>query len=77
MGDYYGRAKQFSMYGEGAEKRCLRLAVLHPMLLHGFYDFCLSTGSDIFGIIFFVYVIVLDILAFRSIKKMASGDIRL
>jgi RsiW-degrading membrane proteinase PrsW (M82 family) len=77
MGNYYGMAKQFSMYGEGREKKYLILAVLHPMLMHGFYDFCLSTGSDIFGIIFFIYVIVLDIFAFRSIKKMASGDIRL
>lgn len=77
MGDYYGMAKQFSRYEDGSEKRCLRLAVLHPMLLHGFYDFCLSTGSDIFGIIFFIYVIVLDILAYKSIKKMASGDIKL
>jgi RsiW-degrading membrane proteinase PrsW (M82 family) len=78
MGYYYGLAKKCHIIGDLAgEKRFLAMAVIHPMLLHGFFDFCLTTGYDIMIIIFFVYVIILDVIAFRKIKKLAREDMML
>lgn len=78
MGYYYGMAKQYSLAGEKeGEKRFLRKALLHSMLLHGFYDFCLSTGYDIFMLVFFVYVIIIDVRAYKAIKRMAAQDHRM
>jgi len=78
MGYYYGMAKQYNMAGDrDGEKRYLRKAVTQPMLLHGFYDFCLSTGYDIFILVFFVYVVLLDIRAYRAIKRLAESDYRM
>lgn len=78
MGYYYGFAKQCNLQDDIVqEKSYLRKAVLHPMLLHGFYDFCLSTGNDMLILVFLVYVIVLDILAFKKIRKMAREDYKL
>ncbi len=78
MGCYYGMAKQYDLAGrpDGA-RSYLRKALLQPVLLHGFYDFCLSTGYDIFIIVFFIYVIILDIRAYRAIKKMAKDDYKM
>ncbi|MBR0409686.1 MAG: PrsW family intramembrane metalloprotease [Eubacterium sp.] len=78
MGYYYGMAKQYSLAGDVAgEKRFLRKAIFQPLLLHGFYDFCLSTGYDIFILVFFVYIIILDVKAYRRIKKLAAEDYRM
>ena len=78
MGYYYGLAKKCSMNGDRAgEKRFLTLAVLHPMLLHGFFDFSITIGSEIMVIVFFIYVLVIDIIAFRKIRKLAREDQRL
>lgn len=75
MGYHYGLAKRYEQMGDEANKsRHLRLSILTPVLLHGLYDFCLSTGYDILILVFFVYVIILDIMAFRSIKNMAAQD---
>ncbi|MBQ9156751.1 MAG: PrsW family intramembrane metalloprotease [Eubacterium sp.] len=78
MGYYYGMAKQYSLAGDRSRtKQYLLRAVVHPMLLHGFYDFCLSTQSDIMMIIFFAYVIILDVRAYRGIKRLAAEDYRM
>ena len=42
--------------------------------MHGFYDFCLSTDSGIFLIIFFAFEIVVTILAIRKVWKMSKKD---
>jgi len=78
MGIYYGEAK----YCEAREdkrgkKKNLRLAVFMPLLMHGFFDFCLSTDSDLLLVVFFVYIICVDIVCFKKIKKYSSEDARL
>jgi RsiW-degrading membrane proteinase PrsW (M82 family) len=75
MGFYYGTAKMHNLMGhKAAEKSFLRRTVFHPMLLHGFYDFCLFTNNNIMLIIFFIYVIILDIIAFNKVRKLARED---
>ena len=76
MGHYYGEAKFAEVKGlQSSKSRNLILAVLVPTLIHGFYDFALSTESGWITIIFIIYVIVLDVIAFRSIRKFSNEDI--
>ena len=76
MGHYYGEAKFAEVKGlESSKSRNLILAILVPTLIHGFYDFALSTQSGLITIIFIIYVIALDVIAFRSIRKFSNEDI--
>lgn len=75
MGHYYGIAKQESNKGnEEAMKKNLILAFVVPVILHGVYDFTAS-GMDVLStLIFFAFVIVVDIIAYRNVKKYAAED---
>lgn len=78
MGHYYGEAKMAQVRGySGAEKRNHFFSLFVPMMLHGFYDFAASSENDVITVIFFVYVIVLDIIAFRSVRKFSREDMPL
>lgn len=78
MGIYYGQAKLHDFRGEKkACKRNLFLAVFMPLLMHGFFDFCLSADSALLIVIFFIYIIAVDIIMFRKIKKYSSEDTRI
>ena len=75
MGFYYGLAKKAEMRMDSAGmKRYLRLSLIVPVLLHGFYDFCLSVGNDWFLAVFFVFFILLVIFAFRKVKRLSAED---
>lgn len=75
MGHYYGQAK-FAEYQHDWSRMHLYnvLSVLIPMILHGFYDFCASSQDTTLSIIFYVYVIILDIFAFLSVKRYSKQD---
>ncbi|MCR4903186.1 MAG: PrsW family intramembrane metalloprotease [Butyrivibrio sp.] len=76
MGHFYGEAKLAYHRGNlRKSKRGLRLALIVPVIIHGFYDFCLSVESDLLILIFFVYIIVLDIVAFIKVRKYAKEDV--
>ena len=78
MGHYYGEAKLGDVRNiPEYRSRNLLFALLLPTLIHGFYDFALSAESGIFTLIFIVYVIVLDIIAIRSIRRFSREDISL
>ena len=75
MGCYYGYAKFAESRGDiRRRKHYMRLALIIPILTHGFYDFCLSTGYDAFIIVFLVYDIAITIHAFRLMKKLSETD---
>ncbi len=75
MGYFYGRAKAAQMAGDRRAMRGnLRAALWAPVLLHGFYDFCLETESGLFTIIFIVFDIALTVFAIRRIKKLSRSD---
>ena len=75
MGYYYGQAKYAEKHGNMQEcKRNLQLAYLIPLILHGFYDFVLSTDFDLLFILFIIYVIWLDIRAYRKVKNSSVND---
>lgn len=75
MGYYLGFAKTAELDGDKAAlKKWNRLSLLVPMLIHGFYDFSLYTGSGTLVLLSLLMVIVLTIRAFLSIKKVARED---
>ena len=77
MGHYYGLAKMAEADGnEAAKKRLLRRALWVPVLLHGFYDFTASSGNEVMTIVFFAFIIFLDVVAIRQIKDYSRGDTR-
>lgn len=75
MGFYYGMAKYHANRGDRQKERLNQfLSIFVPLLLHGFYDFCASSESEISTAVFFIFIIILDIVAFRVIRKMARND---
>ena len=73
MGHYYGLEKTYVVRGMVNEAKNAKLmGLLIPILIHGFYDFAASIGSDTFVYIWLVFVVVMDIVAIRSIKKYSS-----
>lgn len=76
MGHFYGEARYaYSRYREGEAKLKLVLALVVPVLIHGFYDFCLSVESTVLILIFYVYIILLDIFAFIKVRRYAKEDV--
>ena len=75
MGYFYGLAKRCDIAGKrGACRRNLRRALWVPVLIHGFYDLCLSAGDETFIIIFFVFEIIVTVWAFRTVRKLSKED---
>ena len=75
MGLFYSRAKFYSAYGNkiraGANKL---LSFVVPVLLHGYYDYCLMMPSDTLIYCFFFFVVIVDIISFRVVKKQSRND---
>ena len=72
MGYYYGRAKSHEVKGDYAAMQTdLSYAVIVPVALHGLYDFLIASHHT--GL-FFLYAIILDIVAFRSVVRYARED---
>lgn len=75
MGCYYGLAKHASAVGDVRKCRVnLVKALVIPVLLHGFYDFCLNTGSGVFVLIFFLFDIAMVIVTIWRFVKLSSRD---
>ena len=75
MGAFYGLAKRYDNFGdEYRSRRCRRLAVLVPVLLHGTYDFIATYEYDGYAWIFVVFVVLLFAAAYRMIKKLSRDD---
>ena len=73
MGYYYGLAKQSEINKrKDLVRKNLFLSLFVPIMSHGFYDYALFTENIIFMILFFIFVILLYILAFRRIIKLSK-----
>ena len=75
MGTWYGLAKRRQGAGDlaGAAK-FRRTALIVPMLLHGFYDFCATYQDSVMGLVFLVFVIAMFVTANRLVKRMSAND---
>ena len=75
MGLYYGEAKLASVRGDEVLSRYMMKKAYHiPVLLHGFYDFVLSTEYDFMIIVFYAYIIILYRYAKKRIRAAAMAD---
>ncbi|MER2150683.1 MAG: PrsW family intramembrane metalloprotease [Candidatus Limivicinus sp.] len=74
MGCWYGRAKLAEKVSKTEKRKHLRRALFIPVLLHGFYDFCLSTEDDVFIYVFMVFELLITILAIIKVRKLSKED---
>lgn len=75
MGYYYGKAKFSDIDSEtGEKKKLLAKALWVPVLLHGFFDFCLMSESTFLILLFLVFIGVLYVLTYKNLKKYSAGD---
>lgn len=75
MGIYFGEAKYCEVHGDKkGKKRNLRKAIWIPTLTHGIYDALLSFEEEMYILIFLLFVIVVNIVALRRLKKHSRED---
>ena len=76
MGYYLSLAK---LYSDDLvkSKHNLRLSLIVPVLLHGFYDYCLFSENMLFILGFFVFIIILYIFTVKRIKKVSLSNRKL
>ncbi|MCR5698575.1 MAG: PrsW family intramembrane metalloprotease [Treponemataceae bacterium] len=77
MGFFLSRAKDWKLRGNKAKSFCnLILSLAVPMVIHGIYDFLLSEPIQAMNMnyIFFIYVIILDVAAFFTIRHDFKTD---
>ena len=75
MGYYYGFARYSDAFGDKRlKKKYLRQAFIVPVLIHGFYDFCLSTEYWGFILIFLVFEVVITVLAIRKFRQLSRVE---
>ncbi|SEA02395.1 Membrane proteinase PrsW, cleaves anti-sigma factor RsiW, M82 family [Lachnospiraceae bacterium NK3A20] len=76
MGHYYGEAKLCEMRHEWSKMNYYQaMSLIIPILLHGFYDFAASSVEPLLSVIFLCYVIILDVIAFLSVRRYARQDV--
>lgn len=52
----------------------LLLSIIIPVLLHGFYDFCLLTNNYVFLMIYLVFVVSLYVFTLANAKNVQRND---
>ncbi|MCQ2446582.1 MAG: PrsW family glutamic-type intramembrane protease [Clostridia bacterium] len=75
MGAWYGVARKYENAGQSANaKFCRFMAVLIPVLMHGFYDFTATMESGDYWWLFCGFVMVMFFTAFLLIRKLSASD---
>ncbi len=75
MGSFYGRAKVFEAYGmHGKSVANQWTGYIIAVLLHGFYDACAMSGSNLSVLVFFGFVIAMDVVVIRMVKHESRTD---
>lgn len=75
MGVWYGRARHFANRGDhGRSRRSLWIGYLSAVFLHGFYDSCAMIGTSASSFVFLGFVIVMFVLAYRTLKRESAAD---
>ena len=75
MGHFYGLEKKYTVSGmTGLAGNMRSLSIVIPVLIHGFYDFAASIGSDVFTYVWLGFVIIVDIFAINAIRQYSNTD---
>lgn len=83
MGYFYGQAKNYELRGDIAGAKAMRIkGILTAILIHGTYDFIcfLASGTEselialALGLVLTAVMVVLNVSAYKNIKKFAGED---
>jgi len=75
MGSWYGQARLYERRGLPEQsRRCLRLALLIPVLLHGTYDFIATWESGAGTVLFLLFAGGMFFYSWRLLKRGAESD---
>lgn len=75
MGAFYGLARRYYNFGDWERsRRCRRLAVIVPVLLHGAYDFIAGMNVQGYAWFFAVFVALLFLMAHRMVRTLSRDD---
>lgn len=75
MGIFYGLAKSNDYIGRVRQAKAYSvLSVVVPVLLHGAYDYIATISSDDLSWLFIVFVLVLFVVSYILVGKMAKND---
>jgi RsiW-degrading membrane proteinase PrsW (M82 family) len=73
MGIFYGIAKKEERSGYEQRSKVFRvLAVIVPAVIHGAYDYIVSTNSS--TLVFILFIVVLFVLAYRLVDNASKND---
>ena len=74
-GLFLGQAKACEIVGNlRGKKAALAKSLWIPVLMHGFYDYCLSVEGWYYTVLFLIFVVVMYIVSFHTINKSARED---
>ncbi len=75
MGYYYGQAKTLEQRGDKAGAKRLRISgLVVATLIHGLYDFLCSFDTWIFVLAGIPLIVILNVFAYKNVKKFQSQD---
>ncbi len=75
MGLYLGTAKRAESLGDREKaNRCSILSLAVPILIHGFYDFSVSSEVSFMPLLALLAVVVLTVVAFTQVHYMSQND---
>ena len=75
MGLFYGRAKLCAAYDyRWGVKRNLVTGYLAAVFLHGVYDTCAMLGTSLATVLFLLFVAVMYLWVYRTLKREAATD---
>lgn len=78
MGVYLGEAKKAELNRRFSRRKgYLHLSLWVPVLMHGFWDFCLSFHSLLMTVLFYGFVLVFFFHASRLLRKTSAEDERM
>ena len=75
MGFFYGQARYAK--GDGDSRASIGhtlAAIMVPTVMHGFYSFCIGTGSKVFFIMFIVYEVIMALIAVLQFIRLSKND---
>ena len=52
----------------------MRLSLLVPVLIHGFYDFAAMAGNGSVAVGFLLFIVALDIIAISAVRRYSRTD---
>lgn len=76
MGVFYGRAKLCDGRGNDvASHRNIGRGYLTAVFLHGFYDACAMTGGGKAVLVFAVFIILMYLSVYRTLRRESAADV--